>query len=118
MDLFINLLVFFVFSLYKILPSEELVEVVAEVTEVALVAVAALEAVDEVVTGGGLEVVAVEGLGVPSEDLFSLESCCCCCLEGVEGCCFYYVQNMFSNLRWQFFNLSSYVQQKRALFTS
>ena len=104
--------------MYKILPSEELVEVVAEVTEVALVAVAALEAVDEVVTGGGLEVVAVEGLGVPSEDLFSLESCCCCCLEGVEGCCFYYVQNIFSNLRWQFFNLSSYVQQKRALFTS
>ena len=66
-----------VFSLYKILPSEELVEVVAEVTEVALEAVAALEAGAEVVTGGGLDVIAVEGLGVPSEDLFSLESCCC-----------------------------------------
>ena len=68
MDLFINLLVFFVFSLYKIgLPSEELVEVVAEVTEVALEAVAALEAGAEVVDGGGLDVIAVEGLGVPSE---------------------------------------------------
>ena len=59
------------------LPSEELVEVVAEVTEVALEAVAALEAGAEVVDGGGLDVIAVEGLGVPSEDLFSLESCCC-----------------------------------------
>ena len=93
MDLFINLLVFFVFSLYKILPSEELVEAAAEDIEVSLAAVAALEAVDEVVTGGGLEVVAVEGLGVPSEDLFSLESCCC--LEGVEGCSFYYGKIIF-----------------------
>ena len=74
--------------MYKILPSEELVEVVAEVTDVALEAVAALEAGAEVVTGGGLDVIAVEGLGVPSEDLFSLESCCC--LEGVVEVFFYY----------------------------
>ena len=73
----------------KILPSEELVEVVAEVTEVALEAVAALEAGAEVVDGGGLDVIAVEGLGVPSEDLFSLESCCC--LEGVSSRSFYII---------------------------
>ena len=82
-----------VFSLYKILPSEELVEVVAEVTEVALEAVAALEAGAEVVTGGGLDVIAVEGLGVPSEDLFSLESCCC--LEGVVEVFYYGKKTIF-----------------------
>ena len=51
----------------------------------ALEAVAALEAGAEVVDGGGLDVIAVEGLGVPSEDLFSLESCCCLERE-VEVC--------------------------------